>query len=246
MVFNKKLRMENILTIAAQKKPDVSRRMLFDMKPVLQSPDSVKNDAIYYTVYRNLATINGKLKYDMTVLPQKIIGKEFTKTFGHYHENASPELYEILEGNAYFLLQRYLGDSKKIEEAYIIKAEAGEKAVIPPGFGHLAINIGKDKLVLANWIGAGNYNYNLFKDFKGGCYYVLAANGAIEFKKNPNYKSVPELKKLAPKDAPALGVKNGKDFPILDLKNAPQKLDWLINPEKYKELLTIEKLYKEI
>lgn len=241
--------MENILTIAARKgmkKPDVSQRMLFDMKPVFQSPDAVKNDAIYYTVYRNLEIINGQLRYDITVLPQKIIGKEFTKTFGHYHESASPELYEILEGNAYFLLQRHDVNPKEIQETYIIEAGAGEKAVIPPGFGHLAINIEKDDLVLANWIGMGNYDYNLFKDLRGGCYYVLAANGAIEFEKNPNYKSVPELKKLRLKDAPQLGIKNGKDVPIWDLKNAPQKLDWLINPEKYKELLTIENLYRKI
>lgn len=245
MVFIKKLHMENILKID-MRKPDVSQRMLFDMKTVLQSPGTVKNDSIYYTVYRNLEIINGKLRYDITVLPQKIIGKEFAKTFGHYHENASPELYEVLEGSVYFLLQRHLSDPKEIKDVYVIEAEAGEKAIIPSGFGHLAINIGKDDLVLANWVGTGNYDYNLFKDLRGGCYYVLVENGEIEFRKNANYKFVPELKKLRPKDAPELGVKKGEDFPIWDLKNSPQKLDWLINQEKYKDLLTIENLYKKI
>src|SRR3989344_5873601 len=66
------------------------------------------------------------------------------------------------------------------------------------------------------------------------------------YEKNSNYKSVPELKKLKLRDLPELGIKNGAAHPILDLKNSPEKLDWLVNSEKYMDLLTIKKLYKEI
>ena len=60
---------------------------------------------------------------------------------------------------------------------------------------------------------------------------------------------VPELKKLKLKNSPALeelGIRNDKSHPILDLKKSPEKLDWLAHPEKYEELLTIEKLYKKV
>lgn len=249
MVFNKKLCMENILKIINQKgmrHPDISQRMLFDMKTVFKNPGSIKNDSIYYTVYRNLEILGGKIRYDITVLPQKITGGEFTKTFGHYHESASPELYEVLEGNACFLLQRYKSNPKEIMEAYIIDCAAGEKAIMPPGFGHLSVNIGKSDLVLANWIGLAEYDYGLYKNLHGGCYYILDNGNNIEFEKNPNYTSVPKLKKIKLRDLPDLGIKNDKDHPIWDLKNDPKKLDWLTNPVKYMELLKIENLYKEI
>lgn len=235
------------------RKPDISRRMTFDMRLVALDPAAIKSSELLYTVYRNLAIINGKIRYDITVMPPKKIGREFAKTFGHYHEGLFPELYEVLKGRAYFLLQKPASPAgkpennpKKIKEIYIVEVAGGEKAVMPPGFGHLSINIGKNDLVLANWIGLVSYNYNLFQELRGGCYHILDSDEAIEFKKNPNYKTVPKLKKLRPKDVPDLGIQNGKEHPIWDLRNDPQKLEWLIKPEKYLDLLTIEKLYKEI
>ena len=250
--------MENILKIAEQKgmrKPDVSQRTISDMKPVFKNHNVPKSDSVYYTVYRNLEIIGGKIRYDITVLPQKIVGGEFTKTFGHYHEKANPELYEVLDGRVYFLLQQYETDPSEIREAYLVQASLGDQVVMPPGFGHLSVNIGKENLVLANWIGTGAYDYDLMKNFHGGCYYVLLARqspgdggaGAdIKFEKNPNYRTVPELKKLKLKDAPGLGIKNGKDYPVWDLKNDPKKLMWLSDYEKHMDLLTIENLYKKI
>ncbi|OGF62533.1 hypothetical protein A2926_02240 [Candidatus Giovannonibacteria bacterium RIFCSPLOWO2_01_FULL_44_40] len=235
------------------RKGDVSQRTVFDMKPVLYQPNEAKTNDVFYNVYRNLEIIGGKLRYDITEIPQRKIGVEFAKTFGHYHKGIYPELYEVLDGRAYFLLQRYGnsahpagGDPAEIKEAYIVEASAGAKAVMPPGFGHLSINIGNVELVLGNWIGLAEYDYETIKKLRGGCYYVLDRGKNMEFEQNPNYKSVPKLKKIKLRDLPEFGIKNDKEHPILDLKNEPQKLEWLVNPEKYLNLLTIEKLYKEI
>ena len=249
MVFKKKLRMENLPKIAAREKmgkPDISKRMAYDMKPVLMRAEEVVKNEIYYTVFRNLKIVSGKIRYDITQIPQNKIAGELAKTFGHYHKSAYPELYEVLDGRAYFLLQKFSNNPTEISEAYIVEAEAGEKAVMPPGFGHLSINIGGGDLILANWISLVEYDYQLFSKFHGGCYYVLNKGENIEFEKNPNYKSVPELKKLKLRDLPDLGIKNDKERPIWDLYKTPEKLDWLVNPEKYMDLLTIEKLYREI
>src|SRR3989344_5578392 len=116
-------------------------------------------------------------------------------------------------------------------------------------FGHLAINVGKETLKLANWMGFADYDYETYKKLHGGCYYVLDGGQTIEFEQNKNYKIVPELKKLKLKNSPALdelGIRNDKSHPIIDLKKHPEKLDWLAHPEKYRELLTIEKLYRKI
>ena len=227
------------------------------MKEVLFNSDAAngRENDIFYTVFRNIKTIEAKARYDITEIPAGNIGGEFNKTFGHYHEKALPEIYEVLEGHAYFLLQNFLGDGAEIKEAYIIEAAKGEKAVIPGNFGHLSINVGSATLILANWMGPTDYDYETVKKLHGGCYYVLDGGQTIEFEKNKNYKTVPELKKLKLKNSPALdelGIRNDNNHPILGLKDYPEKLDWLLHsgmqarPEKYKELLTIENLYREL
>ncbi|MDP3935169.1 MAG: glucose-6-phosphate isomerase family protein, partial [Candidatus Giovannonibacteria bacterium] len=200
-------------------KPDVSQRMAQDMKPVLFEPSNLKidNKEVFYTVYRNLGVIPELARYDITVIPARPaggparkVGREFSKTFGHYHRGPQSDLYEVLEGHAYFLIQRYEHDPGEIKEVYIIEASAGEKAVTPPNFGHLAINVGDTDLVLANWVGFVEYDYETYKKFRGGCYYVLdtrldsarQAGENIEFEKNKNYKSAPEIKKLKQRDIP--------------------------------------------
>ncbi|QQG42486.1 MAG: hypothetical protein HYW15_03190 [Candidatus Giovannonibacteria bacterium] len=226
--------------------PDISKRMVFDMKPVFRNPEAVGKNSVFYEVYRNLEIVGGKVRYDITEIPQQKIGGEFAKTFGHYHRGPQSDLYEVLEGRAYFLIQRYENDPAAITEAYIIEASAGEKVVTPPNFGHLAINIGDANLVLANWVGLVDYDYETIKKYRGGCYYVRDVGEAIEFEKNQNYKSVPEIKKLKFRDLPEFGIKNGAEYPIWNLRETPEKLDWLINPGKYLDLLTIDKLYRAI
>ncbi|OGF69457.1 hypothetical protein A3C73_03555 [Candidatus Giovannonibacteria bacterium RIFCSPHIGHO2_02_FULL_44_11] len=242
---------------AGRQAKDVSRRLSGDMAPVLadlpagrQVSSDLKKDEVFYTVYRNLEIVDGKIRYDVTEIPAGTRGEnEFRKTFGHYHKKPLPEIYEVLEGRAYFLLQRPTSpeDQSNIKEVYIAEASAGEKAVIPPKFGHLTINVGESTLVLANWIGLSEYDYDAYKKYRGGCYYVLNKGANIEFEKNKNYSHVPEIKKLKlKKNLPELGMEKDNPKPILDLKNSPGKMDWLINPENYKELLTIENLYRTL
>ena len=70
-------------------------RMLFDIKNVIYDRDwlsSAKNMELYY-MYRELSL--GKkdallikehgLRYDITVIPPRMLGCEFVKTAGHYH-----------------------------------------------------------------------------------------------------------------------------------------------------------------
>ena len=238
--------MEDIFKLESDmNEPDISKRMSFDMRPVLKNPEKAESNYPLYTVYRNLYIIGGKIRYDVTLIPSSEIGGEFAKTFGHYHMEKFPEIYEVLTGHAYFLMQRRGKDPGEITEVYAVEALAGEKAVMLPEFGHLSINVGKEPLIMANWIGLVEYDYETIKKYKGGCYYILNSEQNIEFEENQNYKSVPEIVKLRPKEnIPELGVE--KNVPIAELQKTPEKLDWLINPEKYQELLTIKNLYREI
>lgn len=232
---------------AGRQAQDISRRLTKDMAPVLFDSSNIKDEEIYYTVYRNLEIIDGKLRYDITEIPSGNTNGEFRKTFGHYHKSYLPEIYEVLEGHAFFLLQNFNEDPATISETYLVEALKGEKVIVPPNFGHLAINIGRNELVTANWIGLSEYDYETYKKLGGGCYYVLDKGASIEFEINKKYTAVPSLKKLKlKKNLPDFGFEKNKEQSILDLKKSPEKLDWLINPEKYKELLTIEKLYREL
>ena len=74
------------------KTPDI--RHLNDMKDVIYDKEWLKtasNLELYY-MYRKLEEKDG-LKYDITIIPAQMLGKEFTKTKGHEHVGPYPEIY---------------------------------------------------------------------------------------------------------------------------------------------------------
>ncbi len=63
-------------------------RRLYDLKEVLYDQEwlkNAKNEDLYY-MYRGVDR-KDKLRYDITVILGKMLGKEFNKTKGHYHPN---------------------------------------------------------------------------------------------------------------------------------------------------------------
>ncbi len=175
------------------KKPDI--RYLNDMKNVLydqQWAKTASNFELYY-MYRGLKEKDG-LRYDITVIPARMLGKEFTKTKGHEHVGNYGEVYIVLEGEAIYLMQKRQG--KEIIDAFAIKAKKGDVAIIPSGYGHITINPSKKDLKMANWMAEGvKSNYTPILKMKGACYYYTK-KGWI---KNKNYKKVPKLRFEKPK-----------------------------------------------
>lgn len=169
-------------------KPNI--RYLDDMRMVLYDKEWAKNASnleLYY-MYRGIKK-KGGLRYDITILPAKMLGQEFVKTKGHEHSGSYGEVYIVLEGKAIYLLQRSQG--KKIKDVYALRAKKGEVAVIPPYYGHVSINPSKKDLKEANWCAENcKNNYYLFEKMRGACYYYTKS-GWI---KNKNYKSVPKLR----------------------------------------------------
>ncbi|MDK2834979.1 MAG: glucose-6-phosphate isomerase, archaeal, partial [Methanolobus sp.] len=104
--------------------PDI--RMLFDMDEVLFDREwlrSAENMELYYMyrkLYRNSSEqeliSKHRLSYDITVIPPRMLGREYVKTAGHYHphvpgsELSYTEVYQVLEGKATYLLQKQEGD----------------------------------------------------------------------------------------------------------------------------------------
>ncbi len=158
-----------------------------DLKPVLSS--RAKNK-VMYRVYRGVCIkkhkhLFRKVRYDVTVLKKGKAGKEQFKTFGHYHPYK--ELYEVLHGRAFFLVQN--------EAVVVINAKKGDKVLIPANHGHLIINQGKSLLVVGNLVSRKCVNsYSKIKRKHGAAYYEL--NG--KFYPNKNYRKKQRLIKSLP------------------------------------------------
>ena len=46
------------------------------------------------------------LRYDITVVPAKMLGDEFNKTKGHYHVGAYQEIYTVLKEKQFILCKK--------------------------------------------------------------------------------------------------------------------------------------------
>ena len=211
------------------------------------------NNSIVYYVWRYVHLKNdaekikaADLRYDLTLIPPgKIcpvrnnvsngVGCEFAKTAGHFHKNKIginlpyPEIYEVLSGRAYFLIQSPDKDTKNIKAVRLIEAGPGERVLVPPEFsGHTTINVFNEPLIMANWISdKAEYDYDSYRNNHGACYYFLGNGGLIDIVKNPNYNSVSEIKKIrAKKDS----------LPLYGLVNNLDKLRFLNYPEEFAAL----------
>jgi glucose-6-phosphate isomerase len=169
--------------------PDV--RKLDDMREVLADKDFAKNspDMDSYYMYRKVEEKDG-LKSSITITRSLMLGKEFNKTYGHIHDGNFAETYTVLDGEGFFLMQN--GDENKIEDVFVIKAQKGQTAVIPAGYGHVTINPSTTvDLKTQDWTSLNcKNNYTLYKKLAGSCYYYTTEGWV----KNENYKNIPELR----------------------------------------------------
>ncbi len=160
------------------------------MKQVIYDKDWLRNASnleVYY-MFRAIKKKN-RLRYDITIIPSLMLGKEFVKTKGHKHLGNYQELFEVLEGQAIFLAQK----RKKgfIEDVYAVPAKKGEIVIIPSGYDHITINPIKKILKVGNWIAEECKNdYSPIEKKQGICYFYTKS-GWI---KNKNYKKVPKLR----------------------------------------------------
>jgi glucose-6-phosphate isomerase len=236
--------METILEYGIKKvRPTV--RMLFEMKDVIYDKEwlsRASNFELYY-MYRELSLSKNDaitmrehgLRYDITVIPPRMLGCEFVKTAGHYHPKVPgtditfPEMYEVLSGEANYMMQRSEGD--RIKDVIMIKAKQGDIVVIPPGYGHLTINASNRILKMANWVATDFLSiYSPMKEKRGGAYYQLQ-QGMI---KNPCYDHVPEMRFFRPTNLKELGLTRNKE--MYGLVRDIRKLEFLTRPQDYGSL----------
>lgn len=218
-------------------------RMLYDMKKVLFDKKwlrETENKPLYY-MYRDLYLEKDKerirennLRFDITVIPPALLGLEYNKTKGHYHSLATenftyPELYGVIKGRAHYLLQKQ--EKGKLKDVVLIKAEEGDKVIIPPNYGHITINPSSEVLKMANWVSPDvKSSYEEIEEKEGGAYFETRKG----FIKNDKYEEIPDLRKEKAKSVPDFNLtpevsmyKLVEDMEYLRFLNYPEKFEWL-------------------
>ena len=223
-----------------------SIRMLDDMRNVVYDKSwlqKTENKELYY-MFRNLAESDGdrqlmkqqSLRYDNTIIPAGSLGTEFIKTTGHYHPQVPgtglsyTEIYEVLEGEAHYLLQKESGG--RVSDVVLIKAKAGDKVVIPPNYGHVTINSAKKTLKMANLVSSRFTSiYEPYNEKAGGAYFELTTGKLIP---NKAYKDLPALRIIDAPDFTRFGILPKKE--IYSLIRSPEVLGFLNKPTEYPDL----------
>ncbi len=152
----------------------IKTRSMAKMLKVLQETNlSRPNKANYYMIRGNPS---------ITVLMPGLVGKEFNKTFGHFHKGNQAESYQIIFGHGLMILQN------KTKEVKVVKIKTGDKIEIPVGWAHTLINTGKTHLITAdNSFGEQMNDYSPIAKKRGFYYYVIKDKNKIKFVKNPAY-----------------------------------------------------------
>jgi glucose-6-phosphate isomerase len=165
---------ENALS-ADGAKLECSVRTVGDMAGVLFDHDYARRalasgpekSRVLYYMHRNVhrkkeekTLAKFRRRYDVTVIPPAMLGKEYVKTVGHYHELSRkgvsfPELYEVMHGTAHFMIFKRRrtagkGIDDRIVDAVLIEAVAGDRVFVPPDYGHVMINPAKRVLITNN------------------------------------------------------------------------------------------------
>lgn len=160
-------------------------KVIYDRKWFKQAP----KDLVLYLVYRELKK-DGDLRYDLTVIPAQMLGKEFVRTKGNYNSDGFREAYSVLQGKAIFFLQKQKG--KTIEDVVAIEAKPGTWIMVPPYYTIITINPSPDQtLKTVNWV--SEKTKNIYQDLEkmGGPAYFYTKDGWV---KNKNYQRLPELR----------------------------------------------------
>ena len=223
--------------------PPPAVRTIEEMRPVLADPSCTCSGPLYF-MYRDLAKSDAdwrwlyahNLRYDLTIIPPRDLCGEWVKTKGHYHpENPAgvgyPEIYEVIEGQAHYLLQ-----SRDLRDIVMISASAGEVVIIPPGYGHVSINPTPDEtLVMANIVStAFESEYGEYEAHHGAAYFELCSG---ELRKNPRYPTVPRVRSVRSKS----GHEDHRILrgPLYSLIGNAKALAFLNEPENYTAIMDI-------
>lgn len=217
--------------------PEPQIRTIGQMQPVLAAAGCGAAGPLYF-MYRNLARTAedrewmkaNQIRFDYTVIPPMTVCGEFAKTKGHYHPAAPdgtgyPELYQVLSGQAEYLLQ-----TRDAADVIVVRAGAGDAVLVPPGYGHVTINPADTELCMVNLVSeAFASEYDAYVEHRGAAYYHCTDG----WMRNPRYPDAGEMLIRDAPEFPEAGIVHGNE--IYDLIGS-DSLGFLNCPGEYADL----------
>jgi len=221
---------------------------LRQLEPVLYDASCLRrldSELPVYETYRDCCDDRARdllrkygLRYDVTVIPPLLLGEEYVKTLGHCHlpvgeAGSHPEIFEVLEGEAVFFVQKQRG-GEAVDVSLLIARE-GDKVLIPPGRGHVLINASMRRLVAGHLISRSSVeNCDQYVERRGAALYVLTGG---RLARNPNYSSVPDVRVLRAETSPF--IESGLGLVQAFLRD-PSRLAILSEPSLFAEWSMLE------
>ena len=172
---------------------DAIRKSLLD--PHCKGPDPVYGIAMDVAREEDLDGLQERmLLYGIVAYAAGRLGKEPARSQGHVHAIAPhsgwppPEVFEILSGSAIIYAQRSTENDPGICVA--VRAEVGEKVVVPPGWAHCVINADPaQRMVFAAWCDRQyGFVYDGVRKHGGLAWFpTLDSANQVEWQRNSTY-----------------------------------------------------------
>jgi len=215
---------------------DDIRRSLRD--PACQGPDPVYSIVMDVGRKEHRAELQRRmLLFGVVVYPAGRLGDEPVRSQGHIHAIAphcgwaTPELFEIWEGRAIIYAQESADDNPG--HCFAVKAGAGDKVVVPPGWAHSVINADPEtRMVFGAWCDRQyGFVYDAIRAHHGLAWFpVLDDEGHIHWEPNPSYRSA-DLSIRCPRAYPELGLH--PETPIFEqFATDPESIQWVSEPAR--------------
>lgn len=207
-----------------------------DLQPFIikQNGESKESEKEVYRVYEEVKKTEDKefwdsIRFDLVVVSPGNLGEEFFKTIGYYRSFADneyryPEIYQLVEGYAEFVLQQQGNNHEKVKDVIMIRTQKQDLLAVPPSYGVTIINPSQKRTILARIRAADVEELNNdYKKTRGECYYRIK-DGRWEY--NNNYEEIPALR---------LGEPQNKWKSMK--KGIPIYASYMYNPKLYNSLV---------
>jgi hypothetical protein len=127
---------------------------------------------------------------NLTLIPAGFYGREYPKSFGHFHGDGLPERFCIVSGQGLLILQKEI---EPVGEVLIVKAGAGETIAVSGEYGHAWVNTGHEPLIIYDDRKAPHpeSDYEPLAKHHGLACYLLAGTAGPEAVPNSHYQNPP-------------------------------------------------------
>lgn len=228
--------------------PKPEFRRLSDIRKSLLNPGCTGPEYVYGIAMDVGKKIHRKQLIEMGLLfglvsyASGTLGKEPIRSQGHVHIKSSgannwstPEVYEIWSGNAVVYMQEYVLDDPG--RCFAVYAGPGEVVIVPPGWGHAAINITPDQeMIFGAWcVRDYGFDYSDVREHNGLAWFPLfETDGSITWERNRSYETS-ELIEKEPRIYPEFEIETG--IPIYtQFENDPGRFSFVPRPDLYQQM----------